>query len=158
MRPAALFLFFVSNVMAQDDVCEDTCGAVYVHNNRCDEYGDPPLCAKGTDCSDCRIVFPIWQIIIASTSAFVLIFALVAMFFFHRSTEEEVTPTMVKVQDAEAPPLPRPTPGTAKPVSAAPKLPEQRAPAAAVVRPSTDERKPSPRSSVRVSTSRPRVI
>ena len=71
--------------MTSAQVCNNTCGTGLVYNNRCDEEGNPPLCPIGTDCSDCQMIFPTWQVVIASISLFVLIVALVALFCFRDS-------------------------------------------------------------------------
>ena len=77
-----LLLFFTLFSVTSAQICNNTCGTGLVYNNRCDEVGNPPLCPLGTDCSDCQMTFPTWQIVIASISLFVLVVALVALFCF----------------------------------------------------------------------------
>lgn len=84
MRPPLLLVFILFSLTSAQ-VCNNTCGTGLVYNNRCDEVGNPPLCPVGTDCSDCQMIFPTWQVVIASISLFVLVVALVALFCFRDS-------------------------------------------------------------------------
>ena len=93
-------LLTLSVVNAQ--VCNNTCGTGLVYNNRCDELGNLPLCAPGTDCADCQMMFPTWQVVIASVSFFILVVAMVALFCFRDQKQN----TTVDVEKAK---------GTAKP-------------------------------------------
>lgn len=84
MQPLLLLVFTLFSLTSAQ-VCNNTCGTGLVYNNRCDEVGNPPLCPLGTDCSDCQMIFPTWQVVIASISLFVLVVALVALFCFRDS-------------------------------------------------------------------------
>ena len=84
MQPLLLLIFTLFSFTSAQ-VCNNTCGTGLVYNNRCDEVGNPPLCPVGTDCSDCQMIFPTWQVVIASISLFVLVVALVALFCFRDS-------------------------------------------------------------------------
>lgn len=80
-----LILLVSSPTLGQITTCDDSCVG-FANNQRCDEYGPTPHCALNTDCTDCRLLFPAWQIGIASVS---LLLSLASFYALYRSRRSE---------------------------------------------------------------------
>lgn len=89
-------VFSMTITFVHSQVCNNTCGAALVYNNRCDEEGVNPLCLPGTDCADCQMLFPVWQIVISSVSVFILFVSCVGFICFRK--ESTKTPDVERGQ------------------------------------------------------------
>ena len=85
MKGLNFILCFMLVLPALSQICNNTCGTDLVYNNRCDELGANPLCLPGTDCADCQMMFPTWQIVIASISLFILVVSVAGLFCFRET-------------------------------------------------------------------------
>lgn len=99
---AIVTIMFLPLVHSQ--VCNNTCGEAFVYNNRCDEEGEQPLCLKGTDCADCQMTFPVWQIVISAVSVFILFGSVLALYCYREMPVAENDTESGKVQLRTTPP------------------------------------------------------